>query len=69
MAYETTVVSHTVFSLSQGSYIKTYLQADSGPPLLPDWSISNFPWSTIGPDAPRCTQSDHSQIYTVSPVQ
>lgn len=69
MTHETTVVAHYVFSLSQGSHIQTHLQADPGPALLPDWSISNFPWSAIGPDAPRCTQSDHSQIYTVSPLQ
>lgn len=69
MTREATVVSRFVFPPSQGSHIKTYLQADSGSPLLPDWSIFNFPRSAIGPDAPRCAQSDHSQIDTVSPFQ
>lgn len=69
MTHESTVVSHFVLPLSQGSYIKTYFQADPGFPLLPDWSVSNFPWSAIGPDAPRRSQSDNRQIYTVSPFQ
>lgn len=66
---EATVVSDFGFPPSQGSYIKTYLQADPGSPLLPHWSIFNLPWAAIGPDAPRCAQSDYSQVDTVSPFQ
>lgn len=69
MTYEPTLVSHCEFSLLQGSHIQTHVQADSGPTLLSDWGFSDFPRSAIGPDAPWCTQSDHSQIYTVSPRQ